>query len=255
MLQKSFRYAARFFADLTKQDLIPQAKLQHPERLLETAIDRYKIDLIIDVGANRGQFAEKMLAMGFKGQILSFEPTRATFDLLASRAKAHKHWTCLHLALGDARGELTINCHRDDSLNSFLKSNTLAKTRYEGMDNATETVAVHRLDTVMGEMVAKGLLSSDFRAFLKLDTQGFDLKVIDGARGILSNVHILQTEASVNPIYEGMPDYRETIQAAHEHGFKPASFVTVSRDYNSLQFVEFDLIATRSPNETWEDKK
>lgn len=75
--------------------------MQHPERLLKTAIDQYKIDLIIDVGATRRQFGEQMLDMGFKGQTLSFESTKATFDLLASKAKAHKRWSCLHLTLGD----------------------------------------------------------------------------------------------------------------------------------------------------------
>lgn len=74
MLQKSLKFVARFFAQLTK---------------------------IIDVGATRGQFGEQMLDMGLKGQTLSFESTKATFDLLASKAKAHKRWSCLHLTLGD----------------------------------------------------------------------------------------------------------------------------------------------------------
>ncbi|KQQ61418.1 hypothetical protein ASF69_03225 [Rhizobium sp. Leaf311] len=236
---------AKRFADATGNDLIPKAKYQHPRRLLQTAIEHYEIDLIIDVGANKGQFAGDMIKTGFKGTILSFEPTPSTFQILEKKAAGNPNWQCIKMGLGDQPAQLSIHSHDDSSLNSFLDTNELAHSRYEGLERDKELVDVERLDTIIEKMIDEKILPKDFRAFLKIDTQGYDLKVIDGASRILDQISIIQTEASVNPIYDGMPNYIESVAKLDSLGFKPAAFVTVSRDFDSLQFIEFDLISIK----------
>ena len=79
------------------------------------------------------------------------------------------------------------------------------------------------------------------RPYLKLDTQGFDLKVLQGARNSLGTMRALQTEASVIGIYKKMPGYPDIIRYLDDRGFDITGFYPVSRD-SSLRLVEFDCV-------------
>ena len=79
------------------------------------------------------------------------------------------------------------------------------------------------------------------RPYLKLDTQGFDIEVLQGGRDSLGAVRALQTEASVIGIYKGMPGYVDTIRYLDERGFDITGLYPVSRD-SSLRLVEFDCV-------------
>jgi hypothetical protein len=83
------------------------------------------------------------------------------------------------------------------------------------------------------------------RVLLKTDTQGWDLEVIEGARGCLHHVVAVQAELSVRPIYEGQPDWRTELAALEHDGFTPVHLATVTRDA-SLRVVEFDYLGVRS---------
>lgn len=67
------------------------------------------------------------------------------------------------------------------------------------------------------------------RTFLKLDTQGYDLRVFEGAAGCINWVRGLETELSVRPRYEGMPGYLEALSAYGESGFELSHLSVVAR--------------------------
>ena len=79
------------------------------------------------------------------------------------------------------------------------------------------------------------------RPYLKLDTQGFDLQVMQGGLDSLCEIVGFQTEASIRPIYEGMPDYRDAIRFGNERGFEISGMFPVSLD-NALRMIEFDCV-------------
>lgn len=103
------------------------------------------------------------------------------------------------------------------------------------------TVQVRTLDDY--EPLFAELLVS--HPYLKLDTQGFDLEVLMGASSLLPNVCALQTEASVRAIYDGMPDYRETLDYLSKSGFALSHSFPVCHD-RALRLVEFDCVAVNS---------
>ena len=103
----------------------------------------------------------------------------------------------------------------------------------------TTIVPVSTLDA---EFAATGVDLS--RAFLKLDTQGFDLEVLRGGAGVVASVRALQAEVSFKPIYEGIPDYKEAIAAFEKKGFEVADFFLVSTDGRNGA-VEFDCLMVR----------
>jgi hypothetical protein len=99
-------------------------------------------------------------------------------------------------------------------------------------------VTVRTLDVVMP--VLQERLGFE-RPYLKLDTQGFDIEVLQGAGESLRMARALQTEASVIGIYKGMPGYVDTIRYLEERGFDITGLYPVSRD-SSLRLVEFDCV-------------
>lgn len=79
------------------------------------------------------------------------------------------------------------------------------------------------------------------RPYLKLDTQGFDREVMEGARGSLAEIPALQSEVSVLGIYKGMPGYMDTIHYLGERGFDITGVYPASRD-RALRLIEFDCV-------------
>ena len=102
-----------------------------------------------------------------------------------------------------------------------------------------EDVSVHRLDEVYADVV-----QDESSVLLKLDTQGWDLVVLEGATGCLEDVRAIQTEVSVIPLYEKMPTWIDSMSWIDELGFQPTGLfpVTYADGFRSL---EFDLVAAR----------
>lgn len=204
------------------------------------------IDVVIDVGANHGQFAQKLLNMGFQGTILSFEPMPSTFQSLERAASNHKNWHCFQLALGEEDTTSVIHGHQEDVFTSLLKPSDFGKERFKTLNTSEDVpISVRRLDNVLEELVSSGVIQRDFRAFLKVDTQGYDLNVIRGSTAYMSQILMLQTEASIKPIYDGAPSYIDTFQHIQALGFNPTSFDILSREKSSGNIIEFDILAQR----------
>jgi hypothetical protein len=83
------------------------------------------------------------------------------------------------------------------------------------------------------------------RTYLKLDTQGWDLEVLDGAHRALDYIVALQTEVAVQPIYDEMPLMQDSLSAITGRGFTPSGFFPVTLD-SAMALIEFDLVAVRS---------
>jgi hypothetical protein len=85
------------------------------------------------------------------------------------------------------------------------------------------------------------------RIFLKLDTQGYDLRVIEGAGAKLAQIQALQTEVVVKSIYQGMVDYLEALKILQNNGFELTGMFPVTRDdRDQLRVVEMDAVMCRT---------
>jgi hypothetical protein len=127
-----------------------------------------------------------------------------------------------------------------DQFSSFLEPDNSRVHEFDGLNVPcrTETVAVKTIDTVLPGLRARLGFK---RPYLKLDTQGFDIEVLEGSRQSLSAIPALQSEASVIGIYKGMPGYVETIRYLGDKGFDITGLYPVSRD-RSLRLIEFDCV-------------
>lgn len=228
------------------KDLYKQIKLGTFKDNADRMMKANGIDVIIDVGANRGEFAHDLIKSGFSGTILSFEPVPATFEKLSKTAAQFESWHCFKLALGEANSTATIHTHNEDVFSSILSPSDFGRTRYQTLKTSQNIeIEVRRLDAVLSDLIQNKTIDEKFCAFLKVDTQGYDLNVIHGASGFMDQIKMLQTEASIKAIYDGAPSYIDTLKVLQDLNFNPCAFNVVSREKSSGNIIEFDLLAQK----------
>ena len=169
---------------------------------------------VIDVGANRGQFALYSTVRFPEAQIYSIEPLsrprRQMEQLFAGNLRVH----ILDKAAGEAPGTATVNVSGQDDSSSLLSMGDLQLERYpETRMVGTEEVQVETLDSLLrGETLGGPVL-------LKLDVQGYELEALKGARELLGQVDAVLTEASFVPFYEGQVLFDELNGWLNDAGF------------------------------------
>jgi FkbM family methyltransferase len=188
----------------------------NPSVQLLTCLNHVQADVVFDVGANVGQFAQELRSLGFSGEIISFEPLSIAHAVLSKAAQADAKWK-IHPrgAVGDQDGEIEINIASNSVSSSVLPmlhahSSAAVGSAYV----ASECTPLTRLDSV-----AHTYLSANARPFIKIDTQGFESQVLDGAAETLKRAHGVQLELSLVPLYEGQTLWLEMIQRMADQGF------------------------------------
>ena len=196
------------------------------------------------MGANRGQYYDFLRkAVGYTGAIVSFEPIAELAAALRRRAATDPKWEVHATALGPKDSEQTLNVMVDNNYSSFLSPSEMATARCADQNAIarTEMVSVRCLD---GLAKQSSLARNANRAYLKLDTQGYDLDVLVGAKATLACVGALQTELSLLRIYDGMPDYITAIRYLNALGFDISGLFHVVAD-ERLRMIEFDGVFVR----------
>ena len=197
-------------------------KKQKPHKTREGKINltlqKHNIDTVIDIGANIGQTHDSLRQVGFKGDIISIEPLPSLQELLQKKAKTDPKWKVLKpLALGDRNGSCEINISAASDMSSILPSSdelmrALPNTRVTDM----VSVQMKTLDTLYEEL---GL--NDKRVFIKMDTQGYEMKILEKAQSTLNSISGIQVEMSLFPLYEGEVLFDEIIALLKDCGFAP----------------------------------
>lgn len=202
---------------------------------------RHRIEIALDVGANKGQFAQFLrLHVGFKGRIISFEPIPKNVAYIQTLAAKDGNWDIVGCALGHEDSQEKLNVMKEDVFSSFLKPNFSSDQLFRewNLVDHTEQVTVRRLDGLLDELA---LNPAQTAIYLKTDTQGYDLNVIAGCGAMLDHIRGLQTEVSVIGIYEDMPSMSDSLRVMGGHNFGLAGLFPVTQDPD-LRVVEFDAV-------------
>lgn len=203
-----------------------------------------KIDLLVDVGANSGQFALDARRTGYQGEIISFEPLSNYHEHLKMLALKDTKWKIFPYALGSESAELTLNVYKDDSFSSFHQTNESAKSAFGAMVelDRLETVKVLTIDQIAEEIG----LTQDRQIFFKTDTQGHDAAVLKGACHTLKYVRGILTEATVASLYDESSSYDELIELLLPMGFVIGGMFPISYTPETLSLIEMDCFFSRS---------
>jgi FkbM family methyltransferase len=176
----------------------------------------YAINTVLDVGANAGQFAQELRKdIGFKKRILSFEPLSSAFKMLKTNAKGDSNWEIFNFALGDDDTKQEINIAGNfysSSLLDMLPSHEkfAPDSKYIGK----EVIEIKKLDSVFSDLCRQ----SD-KIYLKIDTQGFESRILMGAEKSLAHIDLVQLEMSLVPLYKDELLFNELHTVMNKKGF------------------------------------
>lgn len=199
------------------------------------------VDLVIDVGANVGQYGEDLRREGYAGWIVSFEPTAAAYKALATNASRDGRWKILNMALGETGGTAEINVSEASVFSSILPLRPAA-TAFSSQAAVVrvESIRLARLDDVFAE------LPKNKSPFLKIDTQGYERQVLSGATNCLSHFVGVQMELPIIPLYEGTWKFHEAVAHMDQRGFEVSNIMPVNYDQtDTASLVEVDCVFYR----------
>jgi FkbM family methyltransferase len=199
-----------------------------------------KVDAVVDVGANAGQYGELLRASGYRGRLVSLEPVSEAYEELRRRAAADGAWEAVRVAVSDSDGELTLNVTDDSRSSSALPRNERFADKPGWAPRESRTVPARRLDGLVDELLRPGE-----RAFLKVDVQGYERQVLDGAGAALGRFDGIELELSVTALYEGQPSLAEMLPLLAERGFRPVSLDPILLDDDGL-LMELDGLFART---------
>lgn len=202
------------------------------------------VDVALDVGANRGQYAALLRRHGYAGRIVSFEPLSALHAYLVERAAVDPRWQIAsRMALGESeQAEVELKVAENFVASSLLEANA----DHLHAAPASRAVGVERVPLCRLDRVANGLVTPSDRVLLKLDVQGFELPVLRGATALLPRVRVLQLEASLVPLYRGEPSFDELDAYAQSQGFVRWGLFPGLVDEDSGRMLQIDCVYTRA---------
>lgn len=195
-----------------------------------------RIDLVLDVGANAGQFGESLRADGYRGRIISFEPIAAEFEALSRKASRDDKWEVHRCGLGAAAGTAALHVSKLSVFSSILGLANTAQLHDSRMEvDHVEEISIRTLDEVTAGLTG--------RMLLKIDTQGYEQQVLEGARQTLAKCEGIMLELPVIRVYEGEWQFHEAMRHMFNLGFVPAQIQPVGyHGVDKVSAMEFDCL-------------
>jgi FkbM family methyltransferase len=179
-----------------------------------------EIRCVFDVGAHVGQSAALFSDTFLGARIHSFEPDPVSFGELRRLADSYPRIIAVNAAAGDRPGEQTFFVNKFSMTNSLLRPAEGADrflVVQDGLNLRTETkTRVITLDCYCSEN------NVDQIDFLKLDTQGYEIRVLEGARRLLERqaVPLIYLEVSFVPLYEDQPLFPQVYQYLYDRHYR-----------------------------------
>lgn len=218
----------------------------HEEVHLKRFLSYFQIDCVFDVGANEGQYAALLRRIGYGGPIISFEPIPELVELLRQKAKRDANWYIEQVALGRTAGETVFNVMVESEFSSFLSPKHDEYNAFTAKNKVARSIPV-MTSTLKSEYMKYKQKLGFSRPFLKMDTQGNDLVVVESAGEIIDNFIGLQSELAVKRLYEGARDLHEAVLFYQSKGFELSAFVNNSPiRWYFPHLVEIDCIMFRT---------
>lgn len=215
----------------------------HPELCATRLANQLEIKTILDVGANVGQYGMALREWGFAGKILSFEPLSEAHRTLCLNASNDPEWQVApRCAVGAATSRATINISANGVSSSLLAMlDTHSKIAPESAYVRQEETDVRSLDDLIAELDPDG---GDY--YLKIDTQGYERSVLDGASNVIGKCLAVQLEMSLLPLYRDGMLFDEALKFMRDHDFQLHAIYPGFSDRESGQTLQADGIFVKN---------
>lgn len=204
---------------------------------LKHFLDLKDIDCVLDVGANSGQFSKNLRRIGYKRKIISFEPILSAFNELKKNSKKDKKWDVFNFALGDSEKESEINISQNSLSSSILnikKEHLISEPKSKYIRR--EKIVIKKLDGL------NEIFKNYNNIYLKIDTQGYEENILNGAKSLIKSIKGLQLEMSVYPMYEGQLLFNKFFEKLENLDFELWDVERTFSNPNTGKILQLDAI-------------
>lgn len=191
---------------------------------------------IIDVGANKGQFALASIKRFPQSTIISFEPLPEQYQQFKENLRKSKKVTVHNIALGSEAGVIDFYKNEHSHASSALP---ISEEQKQSIPETAKTskiqVKVSRLDEFLLDYKLIG------PTLLKLDVQGYEKKVLEGSSKLLPMIDYVVFEASFISMYNGEPLFDEMHTFLKDSGFEIIAPVGYLEDQKG-RILQMDIL-------------
>jgi FkbM family methyltransferase len=188
-------------------------------------LQRLQPAMVVDIGANRGQFTLATRHACPAARVLAFEPLPQPAKIFRKLFADNDNVRLFSVAVGLEPGEATIHVSARDDSSSLLPITATQNALFPGTAEAgTQTVRVMRLEDCLGSVELRG------PALLKLDVQGFELTALQGCGSLLHAFSWVYAECSFVELYEGQALADEVIAWLRERGLSLCGVFNMAYD-------------------------
>lgn len=222
----------------TKEDIA----FSHQKKLLGDSSKK----VIFDVGAYVGETAIRYNRL-FAGacDIYSFEPFRQSYNKLKSNVQGYPNIIPVNAALSNTNGTTAFQSNKFAATNSLLLTSEKASETW-GSDMMETTAEIQVPVRTLDDFAKQNQIESI--DILKMDTQGSEYMVLEGASDCLSRniIKLIYTEIITVPSYKDQKSLDETLKIFRECGFElfnlyPAIDSNKQLRYMDAIFIKKDL--------------
>jgi FkbM family methyltransferase len=196
--------------------------------------------LLLDVGANVGEFAAGFLAIYPHSRAICFEPVNKNLSQLKKRFAGNPRVDVHHCALADRNGKAEINVHDNGALCSFIPYTEEANDVYRSGAATSEGTECRSLDSF-------GIKESVAKLLVKIDVQGFEIEVLRGGMATLKSADAVLLECSfANEYQEREPSFAPACALLRDCDLYPIVFQDFGRRASNYAFERDVLFVKRS---------
>lgn len=197
------------------------------------------IKLVIDVGANEGQFIRTSLALMPDTKILAFEPNPESVLKLQQANWNAMQVQIFNLALGSCQDYLPLNVAEFSPASSLLKNSQQLNQEFPNLlTDKVISVEIDRLDNILKKL---DIPLFDKSLLLKIDVQGFELEVLKGATELFKKISVILCEVNLASLYEEQCSFNEIIFFLYQNNFRLIDIGQAIRSRSNEEILYMDL--------------
>ena len=222
-------------------DIVRFHPMRNPLARLSWLLSKHEIDLVVDVGANIGQYGMRMRKLGYRGRIVSFEPLSSAYSSLLRLTKNDPLWECQNVAVGKKCDTGILNVSSNSQSSSLLE---MLPTHLASAPDSLYTGSIQVPVTTIDDVLPKYYRPGD-KVLLKIDTQGYEQHVLEGSRMSLSIISGIEIEMSIVPLYEGQMNFTNLLSHLQGLGFSLMSLDLGFTNPTNYQLLQVNAILFR----------
>lgn len=212
------------------------------QQATERWIKSFGIDVIFDVGASDGGFLRKIKATFPSAVIYSFEPLPESYNDLVKKQKHFKNFHPVNIALSDKIGETNFyRCENNTGSSSILEMTATHKEAYPYTALNSEI----KIQTTTLDEYAKQIELFGKKIMLKIDVQGAEELVLNGALDTLRLVDLIFLEMNFTETYKDCTLMGDLTKMLGNHNFILCGIENVSQNVTSGEFLQCDAYFKR----------